>query len=59
MKKPGPNIKAVWLWSALASILVTLSGIWYRFDVETTWAYVGIGVAAVGLTMYSLISKKS
>jgi uncharacterized membrane protein YfcA len=57
--KPGTNIKAVWLWSLAAAILVTISGSLYRFNYETTWAYAAIGVVAVGLTLYMLITKKS
>ena len=57
--KLGTNIKAVWLWSALAAALVTASGILYRFNYETNWAYAAIAVVAIGLTLYTLISKKS
>lgn len=57
--KFGRNIKAIWGWSILAAALVTLSGILYRFDYETNWAYIAISVIVVGLTTYSLISKKS
>jgi len=53
------NIKAVWLWSLAAVILVTISGSVYRFDYETTWAYAAIGVVAVGLTLYMMITKKA
>lgn len=56
--KTGPNILAVWLWSALAAIIVTLSGIWFEFNYETNWAYFGIGLVCVGLTVYTIIKKK-
>lgn len=57
--KFGTNLKAVWLWSLAAVILVTISGSVYRFNYETNWAYAVIGVVAVGLTLYMLITKKS
>lgn len=57
MKKPEFNIKAVWLWSAAATIFTTLSGWLFGFNFETTWAYVGIGVVCLGLTAYSLLRK--
>jgi uncharacterized membrane protein len=56
--KPGLNIKAVWLWSALAAILVTLSGILYEFNYETNWAYFVIGLVCVGLTVYTFFKRK-
>ena len=56
--KLGTNTKMVYGFALIGATIVTISGIFYGFNYETNWAYAGIAVLVVGVTIYNLISGK-
>ena len=58
MKKLGFSTKIMYGFAVFAALFVTLSGILYEFNYETTYAYIAIVVLVVVVTGYNLIAGK-
>ena len=58
MKTPGFSTKIVYGFAIFAALFITLSGVLYGFNYETTYAYIAVGVLVVIVTGYNLIKGK-